>query len=421
MLNGERGTPRWRRALALACGTAVLGGVLTLAGSTPVPATAADGGPNRRGLSGWLPYYGNQADRRASFTANIDLFEEISPFWYHLGGTPASILSDGSATNLGAIKTAAASRGVPVIPTIRDGSGKGTLATWLADPATRTQHADALVAKVVADGVQGIDLDYEGFAFSDGRASWPALQPNWVEFVKEVSAKLHARGLQLHVTVPPIWLDADGDVHGGSYTVYDWVGIGPHVDGLRVMTYDYSSGPIAPLPWVQSTIDYARSIGLDMNKLQIGIPLYGRDAVTEVDGTCPPGTSLARRSVSQRNVDEMMAERGAAASRDEASGEMRFSYQESFMGSGTGAGPGTPPPPQTAPPLGGIGTATATAQAVRLGSCTVTRSVWYLDEFAVAERARVAVAAGAGVALWAIGMDEGWTWSGLRSQLAAQP
>jgi hypothetical protein len=72
------------------------------------------------------------------------------------------------------------------------------------------------------------------------------------------------------------------------------------------------------------------------------------------------------------------------------------------------------------PSLGGLGTATATAGAVRLGSCTLTRTVFYLDEFAVAERARVAAEAGAGVALWAIGMDETWTWSALRSQLAVQ-
>ena len=44
----------------------------------------------------------------------------------------------------------------------------------------------------------------------------------------------------------------------------------------------------------------------------------------------------------------------------------------------------------------------------------------YLDELAVSERARMAAQSGAGVALWALGMDETWTWSALRGQLTAQ-
>jgi hypothetical protein len=418
MLDGDRGRRTRRRAFVVAAGAVLL---VALSGSSPAR-VEADGGPNQRGLSGWLPYYGDQAARRASFTGNIDLFEEISPFWYRSGSTgPGVIHADGTTANMNLIKSAAAARGVPVVPSIRDGSGKGVLAAWFADPAARSQHADALVNLVVANGFAGIDLDYEGFAFADGRESWPALQPNWVAFVAELGEKLHAQGRQLHVTVPPIWLNANGTVNSGSYTVYDWQGIGPHVDGLRVMTYEYSSaGPIAPLSWVQATIRYAQSIGFDMTKLQVGIPLYGNDYVSDTDGQCPPGTPLGSRSISQRNVDELIAEHQASPARDTSSGEMTFTYLESHIGDGTGSGPTDPTPSEPVPSIGGLGTATASVGAVRLGSCTVTRAVSYLDEFAVAERARVAVEAGAGVALWAIGMDETWTWSALRSQLAVQ-
>lgn len=407
---------------ALAVGAALL---TALAGSGSSPAEA-DGGPNRRGLSVWWPYYGNGnaatlQQRREAFAGNIDLFEEISPFWYRSSPNgPAEIIDDGTAANMNLIKSIATSRGVPVVPSIRDGSGKGVLAGWFADPAARSQHADALVNLVVRNGFAGIDLDYEGFAFSDGRTSWPALQPNWVAFVQELSGKLHAQGKQLHVTVPPIWLNASGGVDTGSYTVYDWARIGPHVDGLRVMTYDYSARAVSPQWWVEATIAYARSIGFDMTKLQVGIPLYGKDTVTDTDGQCPPGTPLGTRSVSHLLVDERIAEHGASPARDSATGEMRFTYQESSIGDGAGSGPTDPPTPEPVPKIGGLGTATATAGAVRLGSCTVTRTVSYLDEFAVAQRARTAVDAGAGVALWALGMDESWTWSALRGQLAVQ-
>ena len=74
---------------------------------------------------------------------------------------------------------------ITVLPAIADGSGKGRMASTLADPALRAQHVADIVALVVANGYDGIDLDYEVFAFSDGSSSWGATQPNWTAFVTE--------------------------------------------------------------------------------------------------------------------------------------------------------------------------------------------------------------------------------------------
>jgi spore germination protein YaaH len=417
MLAGEGISKRARRLLGLGLGTLL---VVAAAGSTSGPATAA-GGPNQRGMSGWMPTWGNAANANASFAANIDLFEEISPFWYAAQGDPANIVVKGTAANLSRIRATAASRGVPVIPTITDGNGAGVMAGYLADPTLRGQHEDALVNLVVANGYAGIDLDYETFAFDDGRASWPALQPNWVTFVQELAGKLHAQGKQLHVTVPPIWLNAAGTaVDPGSYTVYAWSSIAGSVDGLRTMNYNWTSaGAGSPLFWTQRTIAYAQSIGFDMTKLQIGLPLYGNNGVSHVEGTCPPGTSTGTRSVTNANIDALIAQYGASPVRDATTGEMKFSYQESFLGDGI-TEPGPTEPDADVPTLGGIGTATATVGAVRLGACTITRTVWYLDGQALASRTALAVDAGAGIAVWAMGFDAGWTWDALRSQLAPQ-
>jgi len=55
------------------------------------------------------------------------------------------------------------------------------------------------------------------------------------------------------------------------------------------MAYDYSTsspGPIGPITWTESAVQYAISV-MPASKVFIGIPGYGRDWVTKVDGTCP--------------------------------------------------------------------------------------------------------------------------------------
>ncbi len=106
-----------------------------------------------------------------------------------------------------------------MLPTITDGSGALTMAqAILADPVTpwsaRGQHRQP---RRCYRGFDGIDLDYEGFAFSDGRASWRVTTPVWNAFIYELAAKLHANGRLLSVTMPPMWI-AGGVVTG--YTVY---------------------------------------------------------------------------------------------------------------------------------------------------------------------------------------------------------
>ncbi len=46
------------------------------------------------------------------------------------------------------------------------------MAAVLADPATRAQHVDAIAAFAADGEYDGIDIDYEQFAFADGRDTW---------------------------------------------------------------------------------------------------------------------------------------------------------------------------------------------------------------------------------------------------------
>jgi spore germination protein YaaH len=67
---------------------------------------------------------------------------------------------------------------------------------------------------------------------------------------------------------------------------FNYFDLAQYSDYLNVMTYDYSTtspGPNAPLPWVRRVLDYTKSQGVDMNKVLLGIPYYGRDWTTSPD------------------------------------------------------------------------------------------------------------------------------------------
>jgi spore germination protein YaaH len=364
----------------------------------------------RRYISGWAPYW-SPSTSTSSFSANADLFEDVAPFWYQAQGAPGTIVPNVSTSGMRALVDAARAEGVPVLPAITDGHGPGGLAAVLADPAARALHVDAIVDLVMDNGYDGIDLDYEGFAFSDGRETWATTRPNWALFVQQLGDALHSRNKLLAVTVPPIWNDG-----ASGYTVYAWPEIGPHIDRLRIMNYDWSfsrPGPGSPIWWVQDTIEYAASV-VPISKVQIGIPAYGREWTSRTAGTCPPDQLPSTTSHTVARIPALLEATGGTPRRDPASGEMTFSYTrtvETHIGR-----------PASSTPRSTTGTADTIdraarplARPVRLRTCVITREVWYPDATALAQRARAATDAGAGVVIWALGYETPTEWSALQS------
>lgn len=299
----------------------------------PVAGAQAEGPAPKRVASGWLPYWMTTPKSPAGVTSavqNADLFTDVSPFWYSAvkKGDGVQVVLNPNFTNgaanvawaMGQLKGA----GLTVFPAIADGSGKGQMARTLADPAKRTAHVQEIVNLVMTNGYDGIDLDYETFAFSDGSSSWAGTQPNWTAFVTELGAALHAQGKLLSATIPPP-CSMSGTCGGRSgYWIYDMAGIAPAVDRIRVMAYDYSVhgiGPIAPMPWVRSIVAYSVSV-MDPAKLQIGVPTYGRAWTRKqgntlmVEGTCPSTSSSQYKtltgmtSVTDANIPKALADVG---------------------------------------------------------------------------------------------------------------
>jgi len=354
--------------------------------------SASAANPPRKILTGWLPYYSMKTYLPAVLN-NADLIKEIMPFWYTLkydGKTKKAVITDVySSANpsvpiaepLAALRNA----GMTIIPTISDGTDELVLANLIAKPVSRKQVVDAIVATVASQNYDGIDLDFEGFAFIDSNTTWKTTAPNWVLFVKELSAALHAEKKILSITSPYLFNPTEAQK---GYFVYSWAQIAPFIDRLRIMTYDYSTsrpGPIGPIAWTEKTVKYAISI-MPASKVYLGLPGYGKDWVTKVEGVCPSNLakiitpSAKAGTFLMRDAASIAATYGAVPTYNETFAEVTFSYKRDYAG-------------QTS---SGLST-----------TCTASRTAWHQNAQSFSLRTQlVAKYQLGGVAQWVIGQEE---------------
>ena len=355
------------------------------------PISAADN-PPRKIMTGWVPYY-SMKTALPDVLNNIDLIKEVMPFWYTLkfdGKAKAAVVTDlyapaNPSVPISEPLNAMRNAGLSIIPTITDGTSKLVLAGLLKNPTSRTQVVTAIMNLVRTNNYDGIDIDFEGFAFVDGNTTWTSTAPSWVAFIKELSIALRAEKKLLSVSTPYV-LNPNETQKG--YFVYAWAAIASSIDKLRIMTYDYSVskvGPIGPITWTERTVQYAVSI-MPASKVFVGVPGYGRDWVTAVSGICPanvvnsvkPGAKAA--TFVMRDAAALAATYGTVPRFDEKFGEMTFSYQKVYNGT------------------------TATGLAT---SCTASRTAWYQDARGWALRAALVTKYRiGGITAWTFGMEE---------------
>jgi spore germination protein YaaH/5-hydroxyisourate hydrolase-like protein (transthyretin family) len=357
--------------------------------STPI--STADN-PPRKIMTGWVPYY-SMKTALPDVLNNIDLIKEVMPFWYTLkfdGKAKAAVVTDlyapaNPSVPISEPLTAMRNAGLSIIPTITDGTSKLVLAGLLKNPTSRTQVVTAIMNLVRTNNYDGIDIDFEGFAFVDGNTTWTSTAPSWVAFIKELSIALRAEKKLLSVSTPYV-LNPNEAQKG--YFVYAWAAIASSIDKLRIMTYDYSVskvGPMGPITWAERTVQYAVSV-MPASKVFVGVPGYGRDWVTAVTGVCPanvvnsvkPGAKAA--TFVMRDAVALAATYGTVPRYDEKFGEMTFSYQKVYNGT------------------------TATGLAT---SCTASRTAWYQDVRGWALRAALVTKYRiGGITAWTFGMEE---------------
>ena len=372
------------------------------------PSTPAGGlGQPRKILTGWIPYYSMKTSLPSAIL-NADLISQVYPFWYTLRDqntiadlyTPANP-STPMSTPLQSMQAA----GFKILPTITDGTavdpktGKSSqlvLSNLLASPTSRANIVSAILNLVMKNNFDGIDLDFENFAYVDSISTWPTTQTRWVQFISDLSTALHAQGKLLSITTPPLFDPTSGKK---GYYLYAWAQVASFIDQLHIMAYDYSTsspGPIGPLQWTTNAVTYAASV-VPASKIYIGIPGYGRDWVTKVIGTCPtlpinysktvaPGVIS---TVVMHDVASLAATYGATPTYNQTFAESSFTYQKIYNG---------------------------TTAAGALTTCTAYRTVWYQDAQSYTARANlVSQFHLGGLTEWTLGMEDPSAFQSIRA------
>jgi spore germination protein YaaH len=376
-----------RGAVAAALGVVA---VIVVALVAVVVVTRDDEGPELIpviAVDGWAPYW-TLDDSAEEISGRDGSMREVSPFWFRATGVDQITFDPNASADLTQEFLDDADEAL-IVPSIVDGLAAGEMAAILADPDARRRHVEAIDEFATAGGYDGIDLNYEQFAFADGRDTWEETRPNWVSFVAELAEELHADGRTLTVSIPVVY-DA-GRTADSGFWVYDYAAMADHVDRIRMMAYDYSvgdPGPIAPLSFVQRAIDGAIEATGQPEKLVLGLPAYGRNWPVTVAGECPEPDEEADISVpgvttvTARSVDDLIERRDAVPEYDPATGEWSFEYELEISDDTT--------------------------------ACVQTRQVHYVDADGVRQRMDMAISEGlSGVSLWALGFEDDDVWDAI--------
>jgi HAD superfamily hydrolase (TIGR01509 family) len=322
-----------RRELSIARGPLVLVVlVVVTALVTAIALSRGDDGlpdlpPGAIRVDVWAPYW-TLAETVPEIDQRFDQIREISPFWYDAVGVDEIVVNRNASPELVEqfLDAAARSRG-RLVPSILDAMPAGGMASILADPDTRARHIETIVEFADSLDADGIDIDYEQFAFADGPSTWESTRPNWVAFIEELAAALDEDDRTLTVSIPPVY---DESTYGSrGYWVYDHGAIAEHIDALRIMAYDFSvpeAGPISPLSWVADAIaGVSLAVPEELHhKLVLGVPAYGSNWVVSTVGECP-ASAAGRTNVTTRSVDELAQRRVGCPSttRSRVSGRSR--------------------------------------------------------------------------------------------------
>lgn len=404
---------RWTTGLVLALVTGL--GLGVMSGG----ATAGAAEPDRaRTVSGWFGNWHTPTQMADVAKRSGRILGEVNIFlWSYRGpanpvctielACPSPSATPWTTSEMTAATKALQSQGVAVYATHTDLDAdlSGSLSAYLAKKKNRTAIAKRLTDWAVAAGVDGVDLDWENFAFNDGSSSWGATRPRFTKTIALLSSSLHSAGLKLSVTVPGGYqpFRSDGTPNpGGGYTVYDWAALAPLVDRLRLMTYDYSwdrPGPIGPHWWAKQSVKSAVAQVGDENrhKIYVGLHQYGKawyvrdaddDYVTE--GDCPDSwvpTGPDRISMTPAEARSLAADYGVTPTLDRRSRERTFTYVKSEGGRYTNSNGKS-----------------------RSRDCQVRKQVWFgSTDTAVGRMSMVKKQRIGGVAVWHLAMlDDGF-------------
>ena len=170
--------------------------------------------------------------------------------------------------------------GMEVFPMVNnfDGSDWVDVSAFLNNPDARASFRRQVAAFLATDRYRGLMIDFETLARN--------AQPGYLALLRELSGDLHAKGMQLYVSVQ------------ARNQEYDYVAVAAQVDGVVLMNYDEhypspgTAGPVASQDWFTDNLKAAIKV-IPKQKLISAIGNYGYDWVRKPKrGPLPPGSFL---------------------------------------------------------------------------------------------------------------------------------
>jgi spore germination protein YaaH len=132
----------------------------------------------------------------------------------------------------------------------------------------REQYTTQIAEAVEKYNLDGVNVDIENVTDVD--------RDSFTDFVKLLREKLPAhKEVSVAVAANPYGWDK------GWHGSYDYEKLALYSDHLFIMAYDQSyysgpEGPVASLPWVEKSIQYALNQNVPPEKIVLGIPFFGR-------------------------------------------------------------------------------------------------------------------------------------------------
>lgn len=223
-------------------------------------------------IAAWLPWW-FQSSAFESAKNNVEVFDEIKPFWYELGEAGAIVpLSESTAEEYSneAIHNFLIQNNIRVTVSITNNYNTLKTKLMLNNPHIKERHIRNIIELLKKNNFSGVEINYENMS--------PGDKDVFTQFIRDLSCALHKERKTLTLTLHPKSSHHPGN---GGAKAQDWPELAKLADSFSIMCYDYSHkntkpGPIAPIWWVEEVISYAVSI-IPTEKICLGIPNYGYD------------------------------------------------------------------------------------------------------------------------------------------------
>lgn len=245
---------------------------------------------------------------QASATAGLDV---DSPSYFQLADADGNLKDSSDPATVDWL----GKQGLTVYPLVSNQFDTDLTTKILANAKAQEKFIQVLVARLVAVGASGVNIDFESLSGKD-RAAFTA-------FVKSLTDAAHAQGLVVSIDLPR------GSVKWNHLSAFDHEKLGDIVDYIVIMAYDQyfrgstSPGSVAGLTWTEDGIKEFLSYGIRRDKIILGIPYYVREWKTDAAGTL-----VDNRAVLLKDIPALIAAKGATQTWDASFGQYRVEYSE---------------------------------------------------------------------------------------------